>query len=168
MQAPRSVTKTPVRRAAPDLDEDEDGEEEYQSFVPIDELLAQGINQGDIDKLKGAGVATVDRLVNATTTKVLLAIKGITEAKIVKLKEAGKKLCLRVPGCAGACCAPYSPLFPYPHSRSLTPHAPTPKRRFHTGLDVLARRKHVVRISTGADAVNKILGGGVETVSALS
>ena len=128
MQAPRSVTKTPVRRAAPDLDEDEDGEEEYQSFVPIDELLAQGINQGDIDKLKGAGVATVDRLVNATTTKVLLAIKGITEAKIVKLKEAGKKLCLRVPGCAGACCAPYSPLFPYPHSRSLTPHAPTPKK----------------------------------------
>jgi RecA/RadA recombinase len=64
----------------------------------------------------------------------LLAIKGLTEARVEKIREAAKKL-----DCRGG--------------------------TFKTGTEVKEKRKNIVHITTGSSALDKILGGGVETSS---
>ncbi|KAK5113954.1 hypothetical protein LTR62_003077 [Meristemomyces frigidus] len=64
---------------------------EYENFiVDIDVLANHGINQADILKLKGAGIHTIASLQN-TMTKHLLKIKGFSEVKVDKVKDASKK-----------------------------------------------------------------------------
>eukprot|EP00941_MAST-03F_sp_MAST-3F-sp1_P004084 g4084.t1 len=58
---------------------------------PIEELQQCGINATDINKLKAAGIHTVESLAYSTT-KSLLNIKGISEAKAAKMFEAASKL----------------------------------------------------------------------------
>ena len=50
-----------------------------------------GINAADLTKLKAAGVCTV-KGVQMCTRKFLLNIKGISEAKVDKIKEAAMKM----------------------------------------------------------------------------
>lgn len=57
----------------------------------MDELQSQGINVQDINKLKAAGICTV-LSVSQTTRRNLLKIKGLSEAKVEKLKEAAAKM----------------------------------------------------------------------------
>lgn len=69
----------------------EEGEDDVSFFTDIDELQAHGINAADIKKLKAAGICTV-RGVQMTTRRKLCAIKGLSEAKVDKIKEVGDTL----------------------------------------------------------------------------
>jgi len=60
-------------------------------FRDVDELQKAGINAADLAKLKAAGICTV-KGVQMCTRKMLLNIKGISEAKVDKIKEAAAKL----------------------------------------------------------------------------
>lgn len=68
-----------------------ESEEEYQSFRGIEDLQALGINVSDIKKLQEAGLVTVGSVLQCSM-RDLVAIKGLTEARIEKIKEAAKKL----------------------------------------------------------------------------
>mmetsp|Transcript_51763 Transcript_51763/g.129969 ORF Transcript_51763/g.129969 Transcript_51763/m.129969 type:complete len:167 (-) Transcript_51763:241-741(-) len=50
-----------------------------------------GINMADINKLKGAGYATVMSVIQSTS-KELTQIKGLSDAKVDKILEAARKL----------------------------------------------------------------------------
>ncbi|TBU34766.1 Rad51-domain-containing protein [Dichomitus squalens] len=60
-------------------------------FDSVDELQQHGINVQDILKLKSAAINTVSG-VNMTTRRQLLKIKGMSEAKVEKIKEAAHKI----------------------------------------------------------------------------
>ncbi|KNC98933.1 meiotic recombinase Dmc1 [Spizellomyces punctatus DAOM BR117] len=59
--------------------------------MEVEKLQDAGINSADIQKLKGNGITTV-RAVQMTTCRNLAKIKGLSEAKIEKMKEAANKL----------------------------------------------------------------------------
>ncbi|KAI9570227.1 Rad51-domain-containing protein [Boletus coccyginus] len=65
--------------------------EETPFFDNVDELQQQGINVQDILKLKGAAIHTISGVV-MTTRRQLLKIKGMSEAKVEKIKEAAQKI----------------------------------------------------------------------------
>ncbi|OZJ03230.1 hypothetical protein BZG36_03440 [Bifiguratus adelaidae] len=67
----------------------EDDEELF--YTEIDDLQNHGIGAADINKLKSAGICTI-RGVQMTTRKNLCKIKGLSEAKIDKIKEAAGKI----------------------------------------------------------------------------
>eukprot|EP01041_Mallomonas_annulata_P012273 gene12273-25798_t len=109
-------------------------EEDYEpSFRLIEDLQSAGINVSDIKKLQEAGLSTIGSVLQCCT-RDLLAIKGLSEAKIEKIREAAKKL----------------------DSRGSV---------FKTGVEVKAGRKKIIHVTTGSKAVDKILGGGIETAS---
>ncbi|KAH8099304.1 Rad51-domain-containing protein [Cristinia sonorae] len=60
-------------------------------FDNVDELQQHGINMQDILKLKAAAINTVSG-VNMTTRRQMLKIKGMSEAKVEKIKEAAHKI----------------------------------------------------------------------------
>lgn len=70
---------------------EESDEEEERSFEPIDMLQDAGINASDIAKLKDDGFATIGQLFQVSQ-KRLMAVKGISEAKMEKLLHAGRKV----------------------------------------------------------------------------
>ncbi|CAB3994359.1 meiotic recombination DMC1 LIM15 homolog, partial [Paramuricea clavata] len=88
-------------------------------------------NVADIKKLKTSGICTI-KGVQMTTRRKLCQIKGISEAKMEKIKEAAAKL-----NSAG----------------------------FVTALEYSDARKMCFRIATGSDELNKLLGGGIESMS---
>ncbi|XP_028516193.1 meiotic recombination protein DMC1/LIM15 homolog [Exaiptasia diaphana] len=108
--------------------DDQDDESFYQD---IDMLQNHGINVADIKKLKTAGICTV-KGVQMTTRKRLCQIKGISEAKMEKIKEAATKLS---------------------------------NDGFVTALEYSDMRKMVFRVSTGSSELDKLLGGGIESMS---
>ncbi|XP_046856493.1 meiotic recombination protein DMC1/LIM15 homolog [Xenia sp. Carnegie-2017] len=108
-----------------------DQEEEDSFYLDIDLLQNHGINVADIKKLKAAGICTI-KGVQMTTRRKLCQIKGISEAKMEKIKEAAAKL-----STAG----------------------------FMTALEFSDVRKMCFRISTGSDELDKLLGGGIESMS---
>ena len=69
-----------------------------------------------------------------TCTRDLLLIKGISDTKIEKIREAAKKL----------------------DSRGT---------EFKTGLEMKDKRRQVIKLTTGANSLDAILGGGIETSS---
>ncbi|KAG9306089.1 hypothetical protein G9A89_015993 [Geosiphon pyriformis] len=76
----------------PDQEELRDDEEEEELFyTEIDEIQNHGVSAADIAKLKSAGICTV-RAIQMTTRKNLCKIKGLSEAKVEKLKETASKL----------------------------------------------------------------------------
>lgn len=83
--------------------------------------------------MQEAGLMTIGSVLQCST-RDLLAIKGLTEARVDKLKEAARKL-----DCRGG--------------------------TFKTGMEVREKRKHIIHITTGSKALDKILGGGIETSS---
>lgn len=59
----------------------------YQSTTPI--LSFQ--NMADIKKLKSVGICTI-KGIQMTTRRALCNVKGLSEAKVDKIKEAANKL----------------------------------------------------------------------------
>ncbi|KAF7655694.1 hypothetical protein LDENG_00052300 [Lucifuga dentata] len=66
-------------------------DEEESFFQDIDLLQKHGINMADIKKLKAVGICTV-KGIQMTTRKALCNIKGLSEAKVEKIKEAAGKM----------------------------------------------------------------------------
>lgn len=87
----------------------------------------------DIKKLQEAGLMTIGSVLQ-TSNRDLLQIKGLTEARVEKIKDVARKL-----DCRG--------------------------NTFKTGLELKEKRKSIIKITTGAKALDKILGGGIETAS---
>ncbi|NP_001274726.1 DMC1 homologue CnDMC1 [Hydra vulgaris] len=106
-------------------------EEDELFFQDIDVLQSHGINVADIKKLKSVGICTV-KGIQMTTKRKLLQIKGISEAKVDKIKEAVAKCC---------------------------------SSGFFTALEYSEIRKQCFRISTGSMELDKLLGGGIESMS---
>ena len=67
--------------------------EEAESIgpLPVSALEAHGVASGDVKKLRDAGYHTVESITYAPK-KMLLAIKGISEAKADKILAEGQKL----------------------------------------------------------------------------
>ena len=88
----------------------------------------------DLKKLKAVGIHTV-RGLKMVTKKKLCAIKGLSEAKVEKIKEALLK------SRGGENC------------------------RFVTALQVSSNRKNVYKLATGSQELDKLLGGGIESMA---
>ncbi|CAI5730071.1 unnamed protein product [Hyaloperonospora brassicae] len=106
-------------------------EHELQGPRLVDILEQAGINASDVNKLKEAGMHTVDAVAMATK-KQLVAIKGISEVKAEKMLKAAREMV---------------------------------NVGFTTAADVLESRKDLITLSTGSNAVDELLKGGVETGS---
>lgn len=61
------------------------------TILGIEELSSHGIGVSDIQKLKLAGICTV-KGVNMTSKRSLLKVRGLSEAKVDKIKEAAAKV----------------------------------------------------------------------------
>ncbi|RWS00459.1 meiotic recombination protein Dmc1-like protein [Dinothrombium tinctorium] len=109
-----------------------DSDDDECFFQDIDLLQAQGINVADLNKLKTAGIFTI-KGIQMMTRKKLSAIKGLSEAKVEKIKEAAAKL--------------------------------SPDSEIKTGLQVAEKRKFVFKVSTGSTQLDKLLGGGIESMA---
>jgi len=107
--------------------------EAEDTFQDIELLQNHGINVADIKKLKAAGICTV-KGIQMVTKKKLCNIKGLSEAKVDKMKEAVIKVCGASSG-------------------------------FRTALQQSLSRKNIFRISTGSMELNKLLGGGLESMA---
>ena len=81
--------------------------------------------------MKDAGFFTVSSVL-MHTKKALCEIKGLSEPKIDKIRDAAIKM-------SGA--------------------------SFITGTEARQRRMNIINITTGSDALNDILGGGIESGS---
>ncbi|KAJ8597596.1 hypothetical protein M405DRAFT_389184 [Rhizopogon salebrosus TDB-379] len=79
--APEGSMPPPSRQSSPGGEEID----ETPFFDNVDELQQHGINVQDILKLKSAAINTVSGVV-MTTRRQLLKIKGMSEAKVEKIK----------------------------------------------------------------------------------
>ncbi|XP_003390373.1 PREDICTED: meiotic recombination protein DMC1/LIM15 homolog [Amphimedon queenslandica] len=109
----------------------QDNLDDESFFQDIDVLQNHGINVADLKKLKSAGICTV-KGIQMTTRKKLCNIKGISEAKVDKIKEAAGKLS---------------------------------SSDFLTALEYSDKRRMVFRIATGSQELDKLLGGGIESMA---
>ncbi|KAK9729100.1 Meiotic recombination protein dmc1 [Basidiobolus ranarum] len=100
-------------------------EEEEIFFVDIDELQKQGINAGDIQNV-------CFEAIQMTTRKNLCKIKGLSEAKVDKIKEAANKIT--------AC-------------------------GFISATEYFIQRQQVVKVTTGSEELDKLIGGGIQTMA---
>jgi len=124
----QEVAQQTVEAAA----EAEEEEEEDSYFQDIELLQNHGINVADLKKLKAVGICTV-KGAQMMTKKRLCAIKGLSEAKVEKIKEAVAKMFA-----GGAFC---------------------------TALQVNERRKSCYHITTGSGELDKLIGGGIESMA---
>ncbi|TCD68109.1 Meiotic recombination protein dmc1 [Steccherinum ochraceum] len=134
----RASTAQPTASRAPSPAPGEDIDE-TPFFDNVDELQQHGINMQDILKLKAAAINTVSG-VNMTTRRQMLKIKGMSEAKVEKIKAR----CF-FSTTAVICSSQGS--------------------SFATGLEIQEKRKRVLFISTGSKAVDTMLGGGLTSQS---
>ncbi|AAS54591.1 AGR101Cp [Eremothecium gossypii ATCC 10895] len=63
----------------------------HNSIISVDELQNYGINASDLQKLKASGIFSVNTVLS-TTRRNLLKIKGFSEVKVEKVKEAAGKI----------------------------------------------------------------------------
>ncbi|CAH0694076.1 unnamed protein product [Spodoptera exigua] len=68
-----------------------DNDEEESFFQDVDILQKHGINVADIKKLKAAGICTI-KGIQMSTKKKLCNIKGFSDTKVDKIKEACQKV----------------------------------------------------------------------------
>ncbi|CAN9111249.1 unnamed protein product [Alternaria alternata] len=104
-------------------------------IVDIDAIQAHGIGAVDISKLKSNGYYTIAS-VHSATRRNLLKIKGFSEIKVDKVKDAIAKC-----------------------QHSLLGGG------FQTAHELGHLRKRVIKISTGSKALDAVLGGGFQTMS---
>ncbi|KAI9299338.1 hypothetical protein BJ944DRAFT_253890 [Cunninghamella echinulata] len=60
-------------------------------YTEVEELQTHGITIVDINKLKTAGICTISGI-QMSTKRNLAKIKGLSEAKVDKIKEAASKI----------------------------------------------------------------------------
>ena len=65
--------------------------EDDGTIQAVEELQNHGIGAVDIQKLKLAGICTI-KGVNMTPKRTLLKVKGLSEAKVDKIKEIASKI----------------------------------------------------------------------------
>ncbi|OMJ21466.1 Meiotic recombination protein DMC1/LIM15-like protein [Smittium culicis] len=128
-QATQATQATDSNTLQP-IDEYEDSVDDFE-LISIEMLQKEGISSGDIQKIKAFGICTL-KAIQMTTKKNLCKIKGISEAKVEKIKEI-------VAGILGS--------------------------GFITATQFGELRACVVNISTGSKEFDKILGGGIQTMS---
>lgn len=97
--------------------------------MPLSDLLGNGINQKDLDKLMEAGLCTVESIAY-TPKKTLCTVKGISEQKADRLIAAAS---MKVP------------------------------LGFTTASEFHQRRSELITITTGSQALDTLLQGGIET-----
>ncbi|KAB5552452.1 hypothetical protein DKX38_009763 [Salix brachista] len=107
----------------------EDLEEIQHGPFPVEQLQASGIASLDVKKLKDAGLCTVES-VAFSPRKELLQIKGISEAKVDKIIEAGMSL-----------------------PSKLVPLGFTSASQLH------AQRQEIIQITSGSRELDKVLEG---------
>ncbi|TGO55169.1 hypothetical protein BOTNAR_0250g00050 [Botryotinia narcissicola] len=112
-----------------------DANEQESGIIDIDEIQAHGISASDIAKLRSNLIHTVGTLIN-TPIRKLVKIKGFSDIKAEKVKEAAKKL-------AG----------------------PNTGGQFVTAAEHGHFRKKCIRISTGSKQLDACLNGGFQTMS---
>ncbi|CAN6871755.1 unnamed protein product [Brassica oleracea] len=123
----------------------QDDEEIQQGPFPVEQLQAAGIASVDVKKLRDAGLCTVEG-VAYTPRKDLLQIKGISDAKVDKIVEAGI-LCI------------FLYLFLCVTASKLVPLGFTSATQLH------AQRQEIIQITSGSRELDKVLEGGIETGS---
>ncbi|KAL4801920.1 hypothetical protein BDV18DRAFT_68031 [Aspergillus unguis] len=79
---------------ASEASDDYGGDDDF--IVDIDCIQAHGIGAADITKLKANGFFTIASI-HGATRKTLLKIKGFSEIKVEKIKEAISKCLVRTP-----------------------------------------------------------------------
>uniref|UniRef100_A0A2K5P9T1 DNA recombination and repair protein Rad51-like C-terminal domain-containing protein n=1 Tax=Cebus imitator TaxID=2715852 RepID=A0A2K5P9T1_CEBIM len=99
-------------------------DEEESLFQDIDLLQKHGINMADIKKLKSVGICTV-KGIQMTTRRALCNVKGLSEAKVDKIKEAANKLI--EPGFLTA--------FEYSEKRKMVFHITTGSQEFECDIE---------------------------------
>ncbi|KAK3013618.1 hypothetical protein RJ639_009321 [Escallonia herrerae] len=140
------------------VQEQDEQEEMQHGPFPVDHLQASGIASLDIKKLKDAGLCTVES-VAFSPRKELLQIKGISEAKVDKIVEAGMSdLFAAAVVSYGQFCFNSTLLSCYGTSK-LVPLGFTSASQLH------AQRLEIIQITSGSRELDKILEGGVETGS---
>ncbi|KAG6769861.1 hypothetical protein POTOM_025527 [Populus tomentosa] len=115
----------------------EDLEEMQHGPFPVEQLQASGIASLDVKKLKDAGLCTVES-VAFSPRKELLQIKGISEAKVDKIIEAGILVSLLWLICTAS---------------KLVPLGFTSASQLHT------QRQEIIQITSGSRELDKILEG---------
>ncbi|MCJ1343996.1 Meiotic recombination protein dmc1, partial [Peltigera leucophlebia] len=127
---------------------DEYGDDE-DFIIDIDSIQAHGVGAADITKLKTNGYYTIAS-VHSATRKTLLKVKGFSEMKVEKIKEAIQK-------CQVGFLHKQPPGMRKPATEQISPTELTIELGHH--------RKRVVKISTGSKQLDSILGGGFQTMS---
>jgi len=110
-------------------------DESTVDFHDVELLQDHGVNVADLKKLKVAGINTLKGLL-MTTSKRLLAVKGISEAKAEKIREAAR-------------------IFASEHLGGA----------FVSAQELSERRATVFRLQSGSADLDRLLGGGVESQS---
>ncbi|KAH7080007.1 meiotic recombination protein-like protein dmc1 [Paraphoma chrysanthemicola] len=122
---------------APSSIASDDSANDDSFIVDIDAIQAHGIGAVDIAKLKANGYYTIAS-VHSATRRNLLKIKGFSEIKVDKVKDAITKCQVRVQPAGGG---------------------------FQTAHELGQQRKRVLKISTGSKQLDTVLGGGFQTMS---
>lgn len=68
-----------------------ENEDEESFFQDVDILQKHGINVADLKKLKAVGICTI-KGIQMSTKKKLCSIKGFSDTKVEKIKEACQKV----------------------------------------------------------------------------
>ena len=105
--------------------------EPQDGFQSVDEMQDHGISAVDIQKLKAVGICSV-KGVQMATKRYLCKVKGLSEAKVDKIKEVAGKIA---------------------------------EAGFITASEYSTRRLMVQKITTGSKELDKLLGGGIQTMS---
>jgi len=110
---------------------EDSGEMAYGMPHSVFELKSHGLSEKDCQKLADAGYATIEGIA-FTPKKMLIGVKGISEAKADKILAVAAEM---VP------------------------------MGFTTATEYHARRQELAQITTGSNALDNVLGGGIETGS---
>lgn len=102
-----------------------------EGVLSVDELQNHGIGAADVQKLKLSGICTI-KGVNMTSKRTLLKVKGLSEAKVDKIKEAAAKI---------------------------------QDAGFISALEYSLKRAVVFTVSTGCEDFDRLLGGGIQSMS---
>ena len=86
MKQSRKTDVQQVIAAATDKEYDE-----TPSFRSVEDLQSLGINVSDIKKLIDAGLNTIGSVLQASMRE-LITIKGLSEAKVEKIRESARKV----------------------------------------------------------------------------
>ncbi|KAK3559607.1 hypothetical protein QTP86_013549 [Hemibagrus guttatus] len=142
-----------MKSAEDQVVEDEAGyhDDEESFFQDIDLLQKHGINMADIKKLKSVGICTI-KGIQMTTRRALCNVKGLSEAKVEKIKEAAGKLLV---------------MFTFKRllEKLYSILSGIEMSGFQTASEYRMKRKQVFHVTTGSLEFDKLLGGGVESMA---